>query len=174
MKKHNEYPTKYHKVASEVLNEYKSKQLYTFTRAGHLKTPMYTHSLWAGDQNMNFKPNTGLPSCLKAMLSSGLVGYSNTHCDIGGYTSFSFLNYPISQRTPILMTRWMQLAAFSPVFRTHEGNAPDDVLQVYSYPLIAEEFAFYSQIYAALSTYRKQQAHYSEQYKLPLVRPLFL
>lgn len=30
------------------------------------------------------------------------------------------------------MTRWMQLAAFSPVFRTHEGNAPDQTLQVFS------------------------------------------
>jgi alpha-glucosidase len=30
------------------------------------------------------------------------------------------------------MTRWMQLGAFSPVFRSHEGNLPDQSLQVYS------------------------------------------
>jgi alpha-glucosidase (family GH31 glycosyl hydrolase) len=35
---------------------------------------------------MNFNFHTGLPSCLTAILSSGLIGYSNTHCDIGGYT----------------------------------------------------------------------------------------
>lgn len=37
---------------------------------------------------MNFNFHTGLPSCLTAILSSGLVGYSNTHCDIGGYIHF--------------------------------------------------------------------------------------
>lgn len=36
---------------------------------------------------MDFNFHTGLPSCLTAILSSGLVGYSNTHCDIGGHVS---------------------------------------------------------------------------------------
>ena len=81
---------------------------------------------------MNFKRNTGLRSCLIAMLSASLVGYSSNHCDIGGYTFFDVAG--ISTRTPILMTRWMQLAAFSPVFRTHEGNSPDKALQIFSNP----------------------------------------
>ncbi len=33
---------------------------------------------------MNFDFHNGLPSCLTAILSSGLVGFANTHCDIGG------------------------------------------------------------------------------------------
>lgn len=73
---------------------------------------------------MNFKRHSGLPSCLIAMLSSSLVGYSNTHCDIGGYSSYKLPFYDTSVRNPLLMTRWMQLASFSPVFRTHEGNLP--------------------------------------------------
>lgn len=85
---------------------------------------------------MNFKKHSGLPSCLNAMLSSGLIGYSNTHCDVGGYTFFD--NLGISVRSPLLMTRWMQLGAFSPVFRTHEGNLPEKSLQVYSNIKIAE------------------------------------
>lgn len=69
---------------------------------------------------MNFKKNSGLPSCLTAMLSSSLVGYSNTHCDVGGYVYFKTLPFiENSLRTEILMIRWLQLAAFSPVFRTH-------------------------------------------------------
>lgn len=68
---------------------------------------------------MNFRKNSGIRSCLIAMLSSGLVGYSSTHCDIGGYSSYKLPFHNTSVRTDILMTRWMQLGAFSPVFRTH-------------------------------------------------------
>ena len=83
MKYHNRYPVVYHQAVREVLDEFES--IYTFTRAGFSGTPKYAQSLWAGDQNMNFRKNSGLRSCLIAMLSSGLTGYSSTHCDIGGY-----------------------------------------------------------------------------------------
>lgn len=124
VKNHNMYPTTYHGIVREVLDQFKDREIYTFSRAGYLYAPKYTLSLWAGDQSMNFKKNTGLPSCLTAMLSSSLVGYSNTHCDIGGYSSYELPFQKTSVRTEILMTRWMQLGAFSPVFRTHEGNLP--------------------------------------------------
>lgn len=68
---------------------------------------------------MNFNQHTGLPSCLVAILSSGLVGYSNTHCDIGGYYHINNELMAFTERTEILLVRWMQLAAFTAVFRTH-------------------------------------------------------
>ena len=99
--------------------------MFGFIRAGHLGTAKKGFYLWAGDQTMNFNKNGGLPSCLTAMLSSSLVGYSNTHCDIGGYIAYGSYGLAAdSLRTPILMSRWLQLAAFSPVFRSHEGNKP--------------------------------------------------
>ena len=53
-------------------------------RSGYLQTPSEVNSLSTGDHTMNFDVHNGLPSCLMAILSSGLVGYANTHCDIGG------------------------------------------------------------------------------------------
>ena len=112
---------------------------------------------------MNFKKNTGLPSCLTAILSSGLIGYSNTHCDIGGYTFFTIFSQPVSSRTYILLERWLQLAAFSPVFRSHEGIAPEKTLQVYSDQRAISDFAFYSNIFSVLKNYRKKQAVLSKK-----------
>lgn len=120
------------------MTEFKDLNLYTFSRSGYLYSPKYMTSLWAGDQAMNFKKHSGLPSCLTAMLSSSLVGYTNTHCDIGGYIYYELPFIKTSVRTNILMTRWMQLGAFSPVFRTHEGNMPEKSLQVYSNEEIAK------------------------------------
>ena len=156
-----------------MFQEFPQQQIYSFSRAGHLGTPKHTQSLWAGDQNMNFKKNAGLPSCLTAMLSSSLVGYSNTHCDVGGYVYFEAPFLKESVRSKILMMRWMQLGAFSPVFRTHEGNAPDKVIHAYDDDLV-EELAFYSQIFSVLAQYRKEEAIRSADEKIPLIRPLFL
>jgi alpha-glucosidase len=110
---------------------------------------------------MNFNFHTGLSSCLTAILSSGLVGYSNTHCDIGGYYHIENQFIKVTERSEILLVRWMQLAAFTAVFRTHEGNKPDHTLQVYSNRYLARSFAFYSQIFSTLSAYRKHHAYQS-------------
>jgi len=48
----------------------------------------------------------------------------------------------------------MQLAAFSPVFRTHEGNQPNRTLQVYSNDDMVKAFAFWSNVYRVLADYR--------------------
>lgn len=112
--------------------------------------------MWAGDQTMDFDFHNGIPSCVKAMLSSGLIGFSNTHCDIGGYIHLGIksISYDFSARTDELMVKWMQLGAFSPVFRTHEGNNPQQ-LQVYSNPVLGRYFAFYSNIFSILADYRR-------------------
>lgn len=53
------------------------------------------------------------------MLSSGLVGFANTHCDVGGYVYVSVAGVELAARDKQIMERWMGLGAFSPVFRTH-------------------------------------------------------
>jgi len=123
---------------------------------------------------MNFDFHTGLPTCLTAILSSGLVGYSNTNCDIGGNTHLISDHFTFTDRTEILLLRWMQLSTFTSVFRTSEGNHPELTLQVYSNAYLAGIFALYSGIFKILAPYRKEQIGISSELKLPLVRPLFL
>lgn len=90
MRRHNQYPNIYLEQVKKIIEEIRGENnnFYIFSKAGNLKSPKYTGSLWTGDHSMNFDFNTGLPSCLTAILSSGLVGYSNTHCDIGGHIGF--------------------------------------------------------------------------------------
>lgn len=80
---------------------------------------------------MDFSIENGLKSALISMLTAGISGVSLTHSDIGGYFVINEGNLKV-YRTEELFIRWMELAAFSAVFRTHEGNIPDLVLQVYS------------------------------------------
>jgi sulfoquinovosidase len=140
-----------------------------FMRAGYSGVQAHCPLLWAGDQLVDFSRHDGLGTALVAALSSGLVGNAYNHADIGGYTS---LNGVV--RTAELLMRWAEYAAFTPVMRTHEGNRPDDNLQIDSTPEILSHFAAMSRVHAHLAPYVRALCIAAEASGLPLQRPLFL
>jgi len=77
-------------------------------------------------------------------------------------------------RTAELMHRWIDLAAFAPVMRSHEGNRPADNLQLDSSPEILTHFARMSQVHARLTPYVRALFEEAVATGLPLQRPLFL
>jgi alpha-glucosidase len=125
--------------------------------------------LWAGDQSVDFSRHDGIGTVITAALSSGLVGNAFSHSDVGGYTSL-FGNV----RTEELILRWYELGAFSPVFRTHEGNRPDDNLQIDSTPELIAGFVRWSRIHAALAPYVTHLVTEAQGTGLPAQRALFL
>ena len=122
--------------------------------------------LWAGDQCVDFSRHDGIGTVITAALSAGLLGNRAHHSDIGGYTSLFGL-----RRTRELLLRWIDLAAFTPVMRTHEGNRPRDNLQIDSDDAILAHLARRTRRHLALLPYTR--AALSEP-GLPAQRPLFL
>jgi alpha-glucosidase len=125
--------------------------------------------LWAGDQSVDFSRHDGIGTVITAALSSGLVGNAFSHSDVGGYTSL-FGNV----RSEELILRWYELGAFSPVFRTHEGNRPDDNLQIDSTPALIAGFVRWSRIHARLAPYVRRLVEDAQATGLPAQRALFL
>jgi alpha-glucosidase (family GH31 glycosyl hydrolase) len=80
---------------------------------------------------VSWDEHDGIKSAVTGLLSSGLSGYSLEHSDIGGYTA---IDHPLLKyhRSKELLMRWSELAAFTVVFRTHEGNRPEVNHQIYS------------------------------------------
>lgn len=68
---------------------------------------------------VSWQTNDGIKSSVVGLLSSGISGIPFNHSDIGGYcgVDMPFLKY---KRSEELLLRWMELNAFSVVFRTHE------------------------------------------------------
>ena len=66
----------------------------------------------------------------------------------GGYASFGD-----KVRTPELLMRWAELAALTPVMRSHEGNRPDANLQIDSAPEILAHYAAMTRLHAGLAPY---------------------
>jgi alpha-glucosidase len=102
-------------------------------------------------------------------LSSGLLGNAYHHSDIGGYTSL-FGNV----RTPELLMRWSEMAAFTPVMRSHEGNRPGENLQLDQDPEVLAHFARMTQLYCGLVPYLRHVSAEAAATGLPVQRPLFL
>ena len=170
MMMHNAWPTLWAKVNAEaVAGAGRRGDILFFMRAGYTGVQAHCPLLWAGDQSVDFTRHDGLQTVICGALSSGLLGNAYHHSDIGGYTSL-FDN----KRTPELFQRWAEMAAFTPVMRTHEGNRPDDNFQFWQDEGVLAHFARMTRVYAALAPYVSQLSSEAARTGLPLQRPLFL
>ena len=61
-------------------------------RSGSTFSTSVTPLFWLGDQMVTWDKYDGLASAIIGLLSSGIVGFTLTHSDIGGYTSLNFHN----------------------------------------------------------------------------------
>ncbi|MDZ7588794.1 MAG: glycoside hydrolase family 31 protein [Parasphingorhabdus sp.] len=170
MRAHNRWPVLWAKVnADAIAARGKTGDALFFMRAGFSGSQRHCALLWAGDQSVDFSRHDGIGTVITAALSAGLVGNPYSHHDVGGYTSLHG-----NVRTNDLMMRWIELGAFTPVMRSHEGNRPDDNLQIDSTPEILAHFAAMSRVHAALAPYVRSLCDVAVATGLPLQRPLFL
>ncbi|KAB2608427.1 alpha-glucosidase-like [Pyrus ussuriensis x Pyrus communis] len=181
---HNKYPELWAKINREFVDEWKSIRsseenedpedaLVFFMRAGYRDSPKWGMLFWEGDQMVSWQTNDGIKSAVVGLLSSGLSGYAFNHSDIGGYCAVNlpFINY---RRSEELLLRWMELNAFTTVFRTHEGNKPSCNSQFYSNDRTLSHFARLAKIYKAWKFYRIQLVQEAAERGLPVCRHLFL
>ncbi|GAA4008464.1 alpha-glucosidase [Sphingomonas humi] len=170
MTAHNRWPVLWAEVnARAVASRGRTGDALFFMRAGFSGVQAHCSLLWAGDQSVDFSRHDGINTVITAALSSGLVGNAYSHSDCGGYTSLGH-----KTRTEELLHRWYELSAFSPVFRTHEGNRPDDNLQVDSNPDLLAGFARWSRVHRHLAPYVRTLCDEAQATGLPAQRPLFL
>ncbi len=167
---HNAWPTIWAEVnAKAVASRGKTGEALFFMRAGFTGVQAHCPLLWGGDQSVDFTRHDGLVTVMSGALSSGLLGNAYHHSDIGGYTSL-FGNV----RTAELLMRWAEMAAFTPVMRTHEGNRPRDNLQIDQNETVLAHFARMTAIYVHLAPYLKALSRQAAETGLPVQRPLFL
>lgn len=111
---HNLYPALWHRTSRAVMDELRPDGDWViFSRSGWLRDHAEAQVVWIGDQEADFLPGDGLPTVVPAMINLGLSGIPYVTHDISGYSG--------GPSTRELYFRWVELGAFTPVFRTHEG-----------------------------------------------------
>jgi len=170
MIEHNNWPVLWAKCNYEAIVETgKLGEVLYFMRAGGAGSQKYCTLLWAGDQSVDFTIHDGLASVICGALSAGMSGYGLSHSDIGGYTSL-FGNI----RSKELFLRWAEMAAFTPVMRTHEGNRPEENFQYYDDEDTMNQLSRLTKVYTTLAPYIKELVKENSEKGVPVQRPLFL
>ena len=167
---HNEWPGLWARVNREAVDEAgKTDEIFYFMRAGNADSLRYCPMMWAGDQNVDWSEDDGLPSVITGALSLAMSGMGLQHSDVGGYTTLYGM-----KRTKELFLRWAEFCACTPIMRSHEGNRPKDNWQFDSDDETLDKLAAATRLFVALKTYRKDAVRQNGLQGLPVMRPLFL
>jgi oligosaccharide 4-alpha-D-glucosyltransferase len=169
---HNVYGHYFSKMfAEKYASEVNDQRLVLLNRAGFAGSQRYSVLPWTGDVARSW---SGLKSQPLVLLGMSLSGLPYTHSDAGGFAA-------AEQADPELYTRWLQFAAFTPVFRPH-GTALEDydksVKSIPSEPCFVEEpYKSIVRNYIKLR-YQLLPYNYSLTYDQaaggrPLMRPLY-
>jgi sulfoquinovosidase len=167
---HNEWPGLWARLNREAVDESgKADELVYFMRAGNADSLRYCPIMWAGDQNVDWSEDDGLPSVITSALSLAMSGMGLHHSDVGGYTTLYGMH-----RTKELFLRWAEFAACTPMMRSHEGNRPKDNWQFDSDEETLKRLAVCTGLFVALKEYRKDAVEQNAMQGIPVMRPLFL
>jgi len=82
---------------------------FVMTRASYAGGQRFAVT-WTGDNSSTWDH---LRLCVEQLTNLGLSGFAYSGCDVGGF---------IGGASPELLTRWYQIAAFTPVFRNHSAH----------------------------------------------------
>ncbi|MDB2447026.1 alpha-glucosidase [bacterium] len=170
---HNRYIEKWGQINREVSDEIVGDDAFLFMRGGVLGSHKYVNAYWLGDQLMSWDKYDGMQSALIGAITGGLSGATVNHSDIGGMIRVNILGFKIT-RDRKLFLKWLQMNAFSPILRTHEGTKPDLVHQFDSDEYTLSQFAYYSNLFGEMYDYRKMLLKESQEEGLPLMRGMFL
>lgn len=175
LRAHCELPLLWAKLNSELIDETGSRgRVLTFHRSAAMGSSRYATAYWAGDQNPTFDRHDGMLSGLTALLTSGISGMSINHTDIGGFTTLITPIYRLTRKKEVML-RWLEFAAFTPVFRTHDGNyANPQNYQFYYDEDGFRQYARMARLHAALGFYWQQLQQQAAERGWPMVRALWL
>lgn len=106
---HNVYGHNMSKATYEGLKEADKRRPFVITRACYAGSQKYT-TVWTGDNQSLW---SHLQMAIPQLCNLGLSGFAFAGTDVGGFGA---------DCTPELLSRWVQVGAFSPLFRNHSSN----------------------------------------------------
>lgn len=158
---HNVYGHLMSKATYEGLKKHDGRRPFVITRACYSGTQKYS-TMWTGDNQSLWEH---LQMAIPQMCNMGLSGLAYVGTDVGGFGA---------DVTPELLSRWVQVGCFSPLFRNHssKGSTRQEPW------LLGEETLAINKKYIELRykllPYIYDLFHEEEQTGLPIMRPLVL
>ena len=158
---HNVYGHMMDKATYEGIKNATNKRPFVVTRACYSGTQKYS-TVWTGDNQSTWEH---LRMSVPMLMNLGLSGMSFCGTDVGGF------GYDC---TPELLSRWVQVGAFTPLFRNHTTIYSRDQ-EPWAFDKITEDInRKYIKLRYKLIPYMYDIFYKGEQSGLPIMRPLML
>lgn len=150
--------------------DYPEKRLFSLNRSGYAGTQRFCIFPWTGDVGRNW---SGLRAQPLVLLGMSMSGIPYVHSDAGGFAG--------GEGDTELYVRWLQFAAFTPIFRPHGTDVGDIDKNNFSFPseaaLIAEPYRTYAKqainLRYSLLPYNYTLAYQQAKNGQPLISPLY-
>jgi len=183
---HNSYAEHWAKVNREAIREAgRDGDCFFITNSAYGCTAKYAGCTSLGDYVVSFTNDNGdlLTSVLNSIINGGFSGLTHGHCAVNFAVprlfKSSISNRTIDSKSREMICRWMEMTAFTALFRTHEGDSRVEdgnahyisgTLSAYEDTLIMKQLARWSIVYVALSDYRLQLLNEASFKGYPIVR----
>jgi alpha-glucosidase len=134
---------------------------FVLTRAAYTGTERYA-ATWTGDNSATWNH---MRISIPQLINLGLSGYAFVGADIGGFNG---------SPTPELLTRWMELGTFNPIFRNHSAKGTRFREPWVDGPAHEAIRKRYIEMRYRLLPYIYTSTEETSRTGVPLMRPLFL
>lgn len=171
---HNIYGHYWSQMVYENWNkDFPDKRLFFLNRAGYAGSQRFSIFPWTGDVGRSW---SGYRAQLSTLQSMSLSGVPFVHSDAGGFAM-------TDKADPELYTRWLQFAAYTPIFRPHgsalEDLTPEGTISLPSEPCFWDEDTKKKALKTIRERYRLLPYLYTMAWEhlangLPLIRPMLL
>lgn len=158
---HNVYGHYMGKATFEGLKKISGKRPFVITRACYAGTQKYS-TVWTGDNQSLW---SHLQMMVPQMCNLGMSGFAFAGTDIGGFGA---------DTTPELLTRWVQAACFSPLFRNHSSKGSKRQEPWLYGEEVVEIYRRYVKLRYRFLPYLYDLFYKGEKTGLPVMRPLVL
>jgi oligosaccharide 4-alpha-D-glucosyltransferase len=150
--------------------DFPTQRLFHLNRSGFAGSQRYSIFPWSGDVGRTW---SGLQAQLPVMLGMSMSGVPYIHADAGGFA--------LGEQDAELYVRWLQFAAYTPVFRPHGTALYEWDPGAVSFPseaaLMEEPYKTYAKQVVKerykMLPYNYTLAYRQTKYAEPLVKPLF-
>jgi alpha-glucosidase len=167
---HNLSPSLWNKLNYEAVKEENLlDDIIFFTRSGFTHSSKYTMMHFSGDQRVDWDEKVGLPTVIPSSINMGLCGIGYYHFDIGCYTTYGKYT-----RTKEIFMRSAEIATFTMLMRTHEGNRPKANWQFDSDEETLNHLSKMVKIHLHLIPYLKHLSNEYQEEGIPPVRGCFI
>lgn len=160
-KAHNVYGHQMAKATYEGLKAYDGRRPFVITRACYAGTQKYS-TVWTGDNQSLW---AHLQMAIPQLCNLGLSGVTFAGTDIGGFGS---------DTTPELLTRWIQVGCFSPLFRNHSAGGTRHQEPWVFGDKVMDIYRKYVKLRYHFIPYYYDLFHEQEKTGMPVMRPLVL